>query len=65
MTTKKRTRTTTKTPRNAGKSFSVKATAFLENNAGYLTTKQIASRLGRTSKSIQRKASKLGVSLAV
>jgi len=53
------------TPRNAGKLFTVKATGFLLTNAGELTATQIASRLGRTVKSVRRKAEKLGISLAV
>jgi len=50
--------------RNAGKSFSSTAVSFIVNNAGFLTTVQIARRLGRTPKSISRKADRLGVSLA-
>lgn len=54
-----------KTLRNAGKPFTVKAVSFLENNAGLMTATSIAGRLGRTIKSIRRKAEKLGLSLAV
>ena len=51
--------------RMAGKPFSQAAVNFLVSNAGYLTTAQIARRLGRTPKAIRRKAEKLNVSLAV
>jgi len=51
--------------RNAGKPFSNIAVNFIVNNAGLLTTAQIAKRLGRTPKSITRKADRLFVSLAV
>jgi len=57
--------TKTKTPRNAGKPFSVKATAYLESNAGFKPARTIAGVLGRTEKAIRRKAEKLGISLAV
>jgi len=53
------------TVRNAGKSFTTAAVKFIVTNAGDLTTRQIASRLGRTPKSISRKADRLGISLAV
>jgi len=53
------------TPRNAGKLFTTKAVDFIYDNAGYKTANQIASRLGRTTKSIRRKAENLGLSLAV
>lgn len=52
-------------PRNAGKVFSSRATAYLLNNAGVLPAKSIAGRLGRTVKAVRRKAEKLGISLAV
>lgn len=52
-------------PRNAGKSFSSKATAFLVRNAGVMSAKSIAGVLGRTEKAVRRKAEKLGISLAV
>lgn len=55
----------TKTPRNAGKPFSGRAVHFLLENAGHLTTRSIAARLGRTVKAVRRKAEKLGVSLSV
>ena len=51
--------------RMAGKPFSVAATDYLVNNAGVIPASQIASRLGRTTKAIRRKAEKLGLSLAV
>jgi len=54
-----------KTTRNSGKLFSTKATAFLLDNAGVLAASSIAGRLGRTTKSVRRKAEKLGISLAV
>ena len=54
-----------KTTRNAGKLFSTKAVGFLMDNAGFLTASSIAGRLGRTTKSVRRKAEKLGVSLAL
>lgn len=53
------------TTRNAGKPFSDKAVAFLVNNAGNMSAKSIAGRLGRTTKAVRRKAEKLGVSLAI
>jgi len=58
-------KTTTKTPRNAGKYFTPKAVDFIYDNAGSLTAAQIGKRLGRTTKAIRRKAEKLEVSLAV
>ena len=54
-----------KTTRNSGKLFSTKAVSFLLDSAGIITASSIASRLGRTTKSVRRKAEKLGVSLAV
>lgn len=51
-------------PRSAGKPFSDKAVSYLVKNAGVLSAKSIAGRLGRTEKSIRRKAEKLGLSLA-
>lgn len=56
---------TTTQPRNAGKVFSSRATAYLLNNAGIMSAKSIAGVLGRTEKAVRRKAEKLGVSLAV
>ena len=58
-------KTTTVTFRNAGKPFSDKATSFLYKNAGLVSTKTIAKRLGRTEKAIRRKAEKLGLSLSL
>jgi hypothetical protein len=52
-------------PLNAGKAFSVRAVNFLVNFAGIRSAGSIAGTLGRTPKSIRRKAEKLGVSLAV
>jgi len=60
---KKRTRKSTKI-RNAGKFWSSSAVKFLTSKAGRSTTKRIASRLGRTTKAVSRKAEKLGISLA-
>ena len=51
--------------RNAGKLFSDRAVNFLVNNAGVLSAKSIAGRLGRTTKSVRRKAEKLGISLSL
>lgn len=59
------TKKSKKSFRNAGKLFSVTAVNFLEFNAGSLSASSIASRLGRTTKSVRRKAEKLGLSLAV
>ena len=56
---------TTSQPRNAGKVFSSRATAYLVNNAGSMSARSIAGRLGRTVKAVRRKAEKLGISLAV
>lgn len=53
------------TTRNAGKLFSDRAVDFLVKNAGVLSAKSIAGRLGRTTKSVRRKAEKLGVSLSL
>lgn len=53
------------TTRNAGKPFSEKAVSFLVKNAGKRKASSIASQLGRTEKSVRRKAEKLGLSLAV
>lgn len=58
-------RSMTTQPRNAGKPFSVKAESYLVDNAGVLSAKSIAGRLGRTVKAVRRKAEKLGISLAV
>jgi hypothetical protein len=51
--------------RNAGKMFSDKAVNFLVINAGVLSAKSIAGRLGRTTKAVRRKAEKLGISLSL
>lgn len=51
--------------RNAGKVFSSNATTFLVKNAGKMKAKSIAGILGRTVKSVRRKAEKLGLSLSV
>lgn len=59
------TTTTTTTVRMAGKTFSTRATTFLINNAGVLSASAIGRRLGRTEKSVRRKAEKLGISLSV
>ena len=56
---------TTGTLRNAGKPFTDRAVNFLIEKAGVQTAGSIARQLGRTEKSIRRKAEKLGVSLAV
>lgn len=56
---------TTGTLRNAGKPFTDRAVNFLIERAGVQTAGSIARQLGRTEKSIRRKAEKLGVSLAV
>ena len=56
---------TTRTTRNAGKPFTDKAVNFLITRAGVQTASSIARQLGRTEKSIRRKAKKLGLSLAV
>lgn len=61
----KKSMKTTSLLKNAGKPFTVKATSFLVDNAGSLTATKIAKRLGRTVKSIRRKAEKLEISLAV
>lgn len=53
------------TYRNAGKPFTEKAVSFLMKNAGKRPAVSIANQLGRTEKSIRRKAEKLGVSLSV
>lgn len=51
--------------RNAGKPFSPRAVEFLLKKAGKMRARSIANVLGRTEKSVRRKAEKLGVSLAV
>jgi len=51
--------------RNSGKPFTFRAVNFLYGNAGFMTAKSIANVLGRTEKAVQRKAEKLGLSLAV
>lgn len=51
--------------RNAGKLFSDRAIGFLLTNAGVLSAKSIAGRLGRTTKAVRRKAEKLGISLSL
>jgi hypothetical protein len=51
--------------RNAGKVFSDKALNFLLGSAGRLSAKSIAGQLGRTTKSIRRKAEKFGISLSL
>jgi predicted ArsR family transcriptional regulator len=51
--------------RNSGKIFTDKAVDFLINNAGVLSAKSIAGRLGRTTKAVRRKAEKLGLSLSL
>lgn len=51
--------------RNAGKLFSDRAVNFLIVNAGTLSAKSIAGRLGRTTKAVRRKAEKLGISLSL
>lgn len=60
-----KTTTTTTNTRNAGKPFSGRATNFLVSNAGSLSARSIAGRLGRTVKAVRRKAEKLGLSLSV
>lgn len=57
--------TTSASTRNAGKAFSVRATNFLILNAGSMSAKSIAGRLGRTTKAVRRKAEKLGLKLSV
>ena len=59
------TTTTNTSTRNAGKVFSTRAVSFLIRNAGTLSTRSIAGRLGRTVKAVRRKAEKLGISLSV
>ena len=51
--------------RNAGKAFSERAVLFLVRNSGRMSARAIAGRLGRTVKSVRRKAEKLGLSLSV
>lgn len=63
-TTKSAT-TSSSSARNAGKVFSSQAVSFLVENAGVLSANSIARRLGRTTKSIRRKAEKLGLSLSL
>ena len=57
--------TNTTNTRNAGKVFSDKATGFLLASAGVISARKIANRLGRTVKSVRRKAEKLGLSLSL
>lgn len=54
-----------KTQRNAGKTFSPKATTYLMKNAGKMKAVSIANVFGRTEKAVRRKAEKLGLSLAI
>jgi hypothetical protein len=56
---------TSASTRNAGKVFSSRAESFLVSNAGTLSARSIAGRLGRTVKAVRRKAEKLGISLAL
>ncbi len=56
---------TTNTLRMAGRPFTLAALNFLIANAGVIPVTKIASRLGRTTKAIRRKAEKLQISLAV
>jgi len=56
--------TTSASTRNAGKAFSNRAVNFLVSNAGSMSAKSIAGRLGRTTKAVRRKAEKLGLSLS-
>ena len=51
--------------RSSGKAFSDTAINFLLINSGKMSAKSIANRLGRTVKSVRRKAEKLGLSLAL
>ncbi len=51
--------------RNSGKPFSIKAVNLLYSKAGVLSAAVIAKRLGRTEKSIRRKAERIGLSLAL
>lgn len=57
--------TTSVSTRNAGKVFSDRAVNFLIGNAGLMSAKSIAGRLGRTTKAVRRKAEKLGLKLSV
>ena len=52
-------------PRNAGKLFTTTAVDFMYTNAGTLSATTIAKRLGRTVKSVRRKAEKLNLSLSL
>ena len=61
----KTTTTTSTNTRSAGKAFSLTAVNFLVTKAGTMSAKSIAGRLGRTVKSVRRKAEKLGVKLAL
>jgi len=60
----KTTNTLTKA-RSSGKAFSDTAIDFMLINSGKMSAKSIAGRLGRTVKSVRRKAEKLGLSLAL
>lgn len=51
--------------RNAGKPFSDKAVGYLVDKAGRMSARSIANVLGRTEKSVRRKAEKLGLSLSL
>lgn len=62
-TTTTNTTTTNTTTRNAGKPFTDKAVNFLMKRAGKQSASSIARQLGRTEKSVRRKAEKLGLSL--
>jgi hypothetical protein len=57
--------TNTTSTRSAGKVFSDVALNFILGNAGTMSAKSIANRLGRATKSVRRKAEKLGLSLAL
>lgn len=48
-----------------GTKFSGKAVNFLASNAGKMSANSIARRLRRSTKSVRRKAEKLGLSLRV
>lgn len=48
-----------------GKKFTEGSVSFIRKNAGKMTAKKMASVLHRTTKSVRRKAEKLGISLRV
>lgn len=52
-------------PTRSGKKFTEGSVNFIRRNAGKMKAEKMASVLHRTTKSVRRKAEKLGISLRV